>query len=354
MQIKHIGFRVRGFYNVASFALKEHHMSHTAREKRDALIFWEKHGLNATRDYTGVSRSTLYAWRASLRGSGLSGLIDRSRAPRRRRRRCWSPALIEHIRALRLLYPNLGPGKVRVLMEPWCTEHGLVCPSVRTIARLIADAPDKMRVTPQRLDPKGRVKTRQKSRPKPRLGRNLRTTIVGECVAFDTIVRFAYGCRRYIFTATDHASRFAFAVAVPRANSANAARFAGLVQSVFPAPIQQVLTDNGSEFAGAFDDFAREQGWRHCYTYPKCPKMNAYNERFNRTVQEELVDFEEDLLADDLRGFNRHLLDWLGRYNGERPHWGLSYLTPCQAIAKQYPQKSRMSWHQTRRRRRCR
>jgi len=146
-------------------------------------------------------------------------------------------------------------------------------------------------------------------------------------------VRFAYGCRRYIFTATDHASRFAFAVAVPRANSANAARFAGLVQSVFPAPIQQVLTDNGSEFAGTFDDFAREQGWRHCHTYPKCPKMNAYNERFNRTVQEELVDFEEDLPADDLRGFNRHLLDWLDRYNGERPHWGLNYLTPCQAIA---------------------
>jgi len=37
-------------------------------------------------------------------------------------------------------------------------------------------------LAPQRLDPKGRVKTRQKSRPKPRLGRNLRTTIVGECV----------------------------------------------------------------------------------------------------------------------------------------------------------------------------
>ena len=97
--------------------------------------------------------------------------------------------------------------------------------------------------------------------------------------------------RRYIFTATDHASRFAFALAVPRANSSNAARFAQLVQALFLAPICQVLTDNGSEFLGAFDQYAQQQSWRHCHAYPRCPKMNAYYERFNRTIQEEFVDY---------------------------------------------------------------
>ena len=77
-----------------------------------------------------------------------------------------------------------------------------------------------------------------------------------------------------------------------------------LLQALFPAPIRQVLTDNGSEFLGAFDQYAQQQGWRHCHTYPRCPKMNAYNERFNRTIQEEFVDYREDLLLDDLRGFN--------------------------------------------------
>ena len=46
------------------------------------------------------------------------------------------------------------------------------------------------------------------------------------------------------------------------------------------------------------------------------------------------MDYQEDLLLDDLRGFNDQLLEYLQRYNGERLHYGLNYLTPCQSIAK--------------------
>ncbi len=56
MLIRHIGFRVRGFYTAASLSIKDERMSHSAREKHDTLIFREKHGLNATLDYAGVSR----------------------------------------------------------------------------------------------------------------------------------------------------------------------------------------------------------------------------------------------------------------------------------------------------------
>lgn len=138
-----------------------------------------------------------------------------------------------------------------------------------------------------------------------------------------------------------------FAVAVPRATSKNAAQFAALVQAMLPAPIQKILTDNGSEFAGAFDAFARAQGWRHNHTYPRCPKMNARNERFNRTIQEEFVRYEEDLLANDIRAFNTRLLNYLGQYNTTRPHLALNCLTPCQTIAKQIPQQSRIGWQYT-------
>ena len=186
-----------------------------------------------------------------------------------------------------------------------------------------------------------------KKRHRERLGRSLRTQFPGECVAFDTVVHSIGNTRRYIFIATDHASRFAFALAVPRATSSNAARFVQLVQALFPAPIRQVLTDNGSEFLGAFDQYAQKQGWRHCHTYPRCPKMNAYNERFNRTIQEEFVDYQEDLLLDDLSGFNDRLLEYLQRYNGERPHYGLNYLTPCQSIATLLPDLPRSWWHHT-------
>ena len=39
--------------------------------------------------------------------------------------------------------------------------------------------------------------------------------------------------------------------------------------------------------------------------------MNAHAERFNRTLQEQFVDYHEDLLFDDLATFNRQLADWL-------------------------------------------
>ena len=70
-----------------------------------------------------------------------------------------------------------------------------------------------------------------------------------QCVAFDTAVCFIQGIYRCCFTATDHAG---------------------------------------------------QQGWRHCYNYPKYPKINAYNEHLNRTVQEEFGDHQKGLLLDDL------------------------------------------------------
>ena len=45
--------------------------------------------------------------------------------------------------------------------------------------------------------------------------------------------------------------------------------------------------------------------------------MNAFKECFHRPVQEDFVDYEEDLLLEDLRLFNQRLLDYLDRYNGQ-------------------------------------
>ena len=48
--------------------------------------------------------------------------------------------------------------------------------------------------------------------------------------------------------------------------------------------------------------------------------MNAHAERFNRTLQEQFVDYQEDLLFDDLAAFNQKLADWLLAYNTVLPH----------------------------------
>ena len=55
----------------------------------------------------------------------------------------------------------------------------------------------------------------------------------------------------------------------------------------------------------------QKQQINHWHTYPKTPKMNAHCERFNRTIQEEFIDFHKDDLFVDLKLFNNKLLDYL-------------------------------------------
>ncbi|WP_423908390.1 integrase core domain-containing protein [Candidatus Spongiihabitans sp.] len=60
--------------------------------------------------------------------------------------------------------------------------------------------------------------------------------------------------------------------------------------------------------------------------------MNPCAERFNRTIQEQLVDYHESLLFDNLALFNQKLADWLIKYNAIQPHKGLALKTPVQVI----------------------
>ncbi len=321
-------------------------MSQSTEVKLRALEVWREHDIHATMTAFQVSRSTLYAWRKAYQHGGAAALANRTTKPLRVRRRSYPRALIEQMRKVRREFPNIAGEALRVHLVEWCAENRMKCPSARTLGRIIADQPDRLRIAPANITRYGRLKafTRQ---IKQRLSRaTRRTTIPGRCVAFDTIVRHIDGVRRYLIVAIDHATRLSVAICPESASSKNAARFAELVEAMFPFPIENVLTDNGSEFAGAFDQFAKERGWTHAYTYPRSPKMNAIVERFNRTIQEDFVDYEEDLLLTDRVAFNQRLLDYLEKYNTRRPHASLQFRSPVQFIAENHPE-SRMYWHRT-------
>ncbi len=80
-----------------------------------------------------------------------------------------------------------------------------------------------------------------------------------------------------------------------------------------------VLTDNGSEFKKHFSNKLKELYLIHFRTYPRTPQMNTHIERFNRTIQEEFIDYHSYLLInpDD---FNRKLIDYLIFYNTKKVH----------------------------------
>ena len=62
-----------------------------------------------------------------------------------------------------------------------------------------------------------------------------------------------------------------------------------------PFNIENIITDSG-KFTGVFDQLISDTQITHLWTYPSTPKINVVCERFNRTIQEQFLDYYEDLL----------------------------------------------------------
>jgi len=317
-----------------------------AKKRARILSFWDRYGLEATIEAFGVSRRTLYSWkRARVKSDGtLESLNPVSRAPKTRRKRLWPEKITSEIRRIREEHPNLGKEKIHPFLKIFCDERTLVCPSVRTIGRIIADTPDKMRIFPQKVRHNGTVVVR-KRRKVTRKPQGFKATRPGECLAFDTVERIIHGSRRYVVTAVDLYSRFSLAFATTSHASKAASEFFSAIKTLFPYKIDYVLTDNGSEFMKHFDTAVREACNDHWHTYPKTPKMNAHCERFNRTIQEEFVDYHTPLLLDP-PSFNLKLADYLIWYNGQRPHHSLKLKSPVQFLQSNH-QECNLWWPNT-------
>jgi transposase InsO family protein len=295
-------------------------ISEQAKRKARILAFWDKYGAEAAKEAYEVGDRTLFLWQRTLKQGGgkLEALNDKSRAPKQRRKRLWDGRIIEEIRRIRLEHPNLGKDKIYPLLLPFCQNQSLRCPKEKTIGRLIRDL-GGLRLYPKKLSHFGKERkvNRRKVARKPK---DFKTKYIGHLVALDTIERFVNGVRRYVITFEDVHSRFGFAWAATSHASKAAEEFFNLCLKVFPYPITYTLTDNGSEFKKHFSARLSALHLTHYHTYPKTPKMNAHVERFNRTLQEEFVDFHANLLlTPDV--FNRKLMDYLAFYNTERVHF---------------------------------
>ena len=75
--------------------------------------------------------------------------------------------------------------------------------------------------------------------------------------------------------------------------------------------------------------------------------MNAHVERFNRTTQEEFIDYHQKMLIMTSKvrpaatispnEFNRQLIPCLLWYSAQRPHWALNLDSPVQFLLKEIP-----------------
>ena len=96
--------------------------------------------------------------------------------------------------------------------------------------------------------------------------------------------------------------------------------------------IDNILTDNGSEFQKYFDRVCKKLNLNRYYSRVRQPKDNAVCERFNRTLNEEFMQLGNS--TSDISVFNKRLTQWLVEYNFHRPHQSLDYMTPISFTQK--------------------
>ena len=325
---------IKGFVGASNDYIKYQYMfTERAKYKVGVLIFWEKHGLEAALDAFPVKRSTIYSWKQAWikEGKKIEALNDKSKSPRTKRKRLWPIEIITEIKRIREEHPNLGEEKLYPELKPFCDQKNIPCPKPATIGRLIKDL-GGLRKYPQKVSHFGKIKkiNKQKVLRKPK---DLKPAYPGHLVALDTIEIFINGVRKYIITFEDIYTRFGFAWATNSHASLAAKEFFELCQKAFPYSFNflYVLTDNGSEFKKHFTEELKRLHLIHYHTYPKTPKMNAHVERFNKTIQEDFVNFRYQLIRDDVDEFNRQLMDWLIWYNTKRVHYAFqNKLSPVQ------------------------
>jgi len=331
----------------------DHPKRETIEKRLEIIKFCDEFGFKATRQAFSKSRSTIYLWKQKLRQSGgrLSALAPGDRTPKNKRHRVVHPFIERFIVEYRTAHPGADKTTITPALAVDCSSHGVKTVSESTVGRIIHDLKTTGKLPrSNKITINGRTGALLVREPKPRKKKLRRKDFVphlpGDLVQMDTVAVFSAGLKRYIFTAIDVRTRFAFAYAYKTNSSTNGNDFLGKFLNVAPFAIRRIQTDNGSEFAKHFDDYCSHNDLTHFFNYPKHPQSNAHLERFNRTIQEQCVNLNIDYLDEPL-DFNHKLMDYLIWYNTEKPHRGIGNLPPLRYYLDNFittPIKSNMLW----------
>jgi transposase InsO family protein len=94
----------------------------------------------------------------------------------------------------------------------------------------------------------------------------------------------------------------------------------------YPGETPRIITDNGPQFiAKDFKHFIRLCGMTHVRTSPYYPQSNGKLERYHRTIKSECLRPGTPLSLDDAKRITQ---DFVTRYNNQRLHSAIGYVTP--------------------------
>ena len=301
-------------------------LSKTAKIRLDWMLWYEANGKNAlkTSRHFGISSKTFHKWHGLYHEDDLRTLEDRPRTPLHRRQRELTGEQERRIIALRREFLRYGKEKIALRYRELYGEPVSAWKVQKVIERHgLYWHPAKNARTQAK---------RRRAQKKKRIAELALKRRIGFLFRIDTVVRYWYGTKRYILTAVDTVSRLAFAHMYTSHSSRSATDFLNRLHWLVDGRIENVQTDNGSEFHGEFERALEHLKLTHYWSRVKTPKDNAANERFNRTLSEEFIQMGNVVI--DTREFNRRLTEWLVEYNFRRPHQALGYVSPINLIYK--------------------
>ena len=356
MQQIYVNGYFKGFNKLNTYSLlKDHPQREVIKKRLKTINFYEKYGEKATREAFCVARSTVFLWKKKLKEEKgrLTALAPASKAPHRRRKRQINPTIIKFIKDYRKKHPGVGKEAIKSGLDQYLKEKSLGTISESTIGRLLKDLKEKGLILDNpngltfRADTSKFYKKKNKRRKKKRRG-SYRPQKPGDLLQMDTIVIFHNEIKRYILTAIDLKTGFAFAYTYENHSSRSAVDFMKKLKKAAPFSIKRIQTDNGSEFEKDFRDYIKREGLIHFHNYPRRPQSNPFIERFNRTIQEQHVRWHKDELY-ETENFNRGLMNYLLWYNTEKPHRRLNKEPPLKYYVDNFlkVQESNMLWTPT-------
>lgn len=260
--------------------------------------------------YFGYSKGAISKWCKKMPQGGSWMIPTESSAPKSHPWRT-DEATRYRIKELRLKLK----GRCAQVIQAHLKEEGMTV-SVRTIQRV--------------LDRSGMLKKYSRWKKLHISGERPKAEFPGDLVQMDTIhIPISDKRKLYVYTLLDVKTRYAYARAEKRANTGRSVEVFQRVKRRLPFSINCLQSDHGPEFGQYFTDKIKI---RHRHSRVRKPNDNAHLERFNRTIQQELL----HKLPKDVTIINKEIPKYLRYYNYERKHLGLELKTPAEVL-KTFP-----------------
>ena len=306
---------------------KQLKLSSEAKLRLDWLIFYyarANENVSLVCRHFGIAPKTFYKWFNLFDEKNLRTLESRNKSPINKRKPEYTPEEIQKTIALRQKYPTLGRLKLQVLyreeygqdINDWHLRR--IIHDFKLFAQRAVKSKTKRQMSQGKVWKKKRI-TDLKLEP-----------FGGFLLELDSIVIYFNNEKRYVLTAIDYHSRFAFAMMYKTKASCHAADFLRRLYLLFDSQIKNIHIDNGSEFKKEFLKAAEELKIELYHARPYQPKDKPLVERFNGIIQQEYINLGNFTL--DVEKFNNNLIDWLLFYNFKRPHHSLDLHRPIEYV----------------------